>query len=165
MNLSMQQMQTSGWSSLSGPLSPNLNTGSPSVAKTWILLFSYSATTIKHPSLEIQILVGILNSPSPLPCLPKLFTKFPVCTFNCCIQWLHSSATKISSSLKNVTSTGSSNCPSMCPGLPSFRTNFPVSSNTWIQWPSKSATAITLYCSLQCLLDTDAFLTESPTRL
>ena len=68
----------------SGPLSPNLNTGSPSIVNTWILLFSYSATTIKHPSLEIQTLVGILNSPSPLPCFPNHFTKFPVCTFHCC---------------------------------------------------------------------------------
>ena len=66
-----------------GPLSPNLNTGSPSTVNTWILLFSYSAPTIKRPSLEIQTLVGILNSPSPLPCFPKLFTKFPVCTFHC----------------------------------------------------------------------------------
>ena len=59
----------------SGPLSPNLNTGSPSIVNTWILLFSYSATTIKHPALEIQTLVGILNSPSPPPCFPNLFTK------------------------------------------------------------------------------------------
>ena len=75
-------MHAVGAVNLPGPLSPNFGTGLPSVVKTWTLLFEESTTAI-FPSSFIQMFTGRLNSPSPSPYFPKLFTKFPVCTLNC----------------------------------------------------------------------------------
>ena len=46
-------------------------------SKTWIRLFSLSHTTIL-PSLRVAVDTGHLNSPLPLPSLPKFVKNFPL---------------------------------------------------------------------------------------
>ena len=46
-------------------------------SKTWIRLFSLSHTTIL-PSLRFAVDTGHLNSPLPLPSLPKFVKNFPL---------------------------------------------------------------------------------------
>ena len=88
MNIFWWKIQPVGWSSL---VEPKLNTGVPSVVKTWIL-FSTQSATATRPWLSIQRLTGLWRLS-----FPKVFTNLPVCTLNCWMRWFRKSATKSSS--------------------------------------------------------------------